>query len=379
MKKLFYYIPILFFIVFLMNCKQSYEPAVIKANKNFLVVDGIINTGTNSITTIKLSRTRNITDSVYFSPELGAQVSIVSKSGSQYFLREQGNGVYTSDALSLNTSDSYAVQVVTSNNSTYLSAFVSPKITPPVDSLQWQYFGNGVTIFINTHDAQNNTRYYRWEYTETWEYHSYEEAELGLNNSIIFYTDSTNQKHICWQTGNSTNILLGTSIALSQDVISHDSLTNIPQNDRRIGVRYSILVKQYALSQEAYQYWLLLQKNTQQLGSLFDAQPTQLIGNVTCTNNPPEPVLGYVSASSVEQVRLFITNKQVDGWQKVFAGQDCAPLTIDRSPVNPFLYTYPDTSYTPYYFSNMCCLVIAKRSCLDCTEDGGTTTKPPYW
>lgn len=379
MKHLFYYIPFLFLIIFVMSCKQSYEPAVIKANKNFLVVDGLINTGTNAVTTIKLSRTQNVTDSVYFSPENSAHVSILSKSGSQYPLHDQGNGVYTSDALNLNANDQYAVQVVTTGNSTYLSAFVSPKITPPIDSLQWQYSGNGVTIFLNAHDPQNNTRYYRWEYTETWEYHSYLEGELGLTGDTVFYNDPTTQTHICWQTGNSTNISLGTSIALSQDVISQDSITNVPQNDRRIGVRYSILVKQYALGQDAYQYWLLLQKNTQQLGSLFDAQPTQLTGNVTCTTNPSEPVLGYVSASSVEQARIFITNDQVPGWQKIFPGQDCAPTTIDRTPNNPFLYNYPDTSFMPYYYSGMCCLVIAKRSCLDCRQDGGTTTKPPFW
>ncbi len=382
MKKLFHYIPILFFIVFLMNCKQSYEPAVIKANRNFLVVDGIINTGVNSITTIKLSRTRNITDSVYFSPELGAQVSIVSKGGSQYFLREQGNGVYTSDALTLSMNNSYALQISTVNNEKYLSAYVVPKQTPSIDSLQWTYTGNGVTIFLNTHDPQNSTRFYRWEYVETWEYHSPYEAEIGLNNGLMFYVadQPLNQKHICWQTFASTNILLGSSINLAQDVISHDSITNIAQNSIKLVRRYSILLKQYALDSTAYNYWQLLQKNTQQLGSLFDAQPTQLTGNVTCLTNTAEPVLGYVSASSVQESRIFIDKTEVPGWNAIeYSGISCSDLVIDQNPTNYLIYNYSDTSYAPYYFAGSTSLRIAKKTCVDCTLQGGTNQKPSFW
>ena len=382
MKKLFYYIPILFFIVFLMNCKQSYEPAVIKANKNFLVVDGIINTGTNSITTIKLSRTRNITDSVYFSPELGAQVSIVSKSGSSYNLHDQGNGAYTSDALTLSMNDAYALQISTVNNEKYLSAYVVPKQTPAIDSLQWQYFGNGVTIFLNTHDPQNNTRFYRWEYVETWEYHSPYDAEVGLNNGLMFYVvdQPLNQKHICWQTSTSTNILLGSSINLAQDVISHDSITNIPQNSIKLVRRYSILLKQYALDSTAYNYWQLLQKNTQQLGSLFDAQPTQLTGNVVCLTNSAEPVLGYVSASSVQESRIFIDKTEVPGWNAIeYSGESCSDLVIDQNPANYLIYNYSDTSYAPYFFTGTTGLHIAKKTCVDCTLQGGTNEKPSFW
>ncbi len=343
------------------------------------MVDGVINTGANAVTTIKLSRTRNVTDSIAFSPELHAQVSILGKSGTSYLLHEQGNGIYTSDPLTLNPSDEYALQVITSGNITYLSSYNSPKQTPSIDSVNWTYGANGVTFFVNTHDPQNNTRYYRWEYVETWEYHAIDNAELSVDNGLIYYDVPYNHKYVCYQTDSSTNILLGSSINLSQDIISNDSLTNVLLNDIKIGVRYSLLLKQYALSQEAYAYWQLLQKNTQQLGSLFDAQPTQLTGNITCITNPAEPVIGYISVNTIAQQRLFITNDEVPGWQKIFPGVDCSLKTLDRDPNNPYLYTYPDTSYAPYYYSAMCCLVIAKKSCVDCTEAGGTTTKPPFW
>ena len=381
MKTVLFYIACLIILITTLTsgCKESYEPAVIKANKNFLVVDGVINTDPNSVTLIRLSRTRNVTDSVLTSPELHAQVNIIGKSGSLYSLHEQGKGVYTSDAIVLNNGDEYALQIITTDNNQYQSDYLTPKLTPAIDSIHYTYAGNGITLFANTHDPQNNTRYYRWDYVETWEYHAFYNAELSVDTGLIFYDVPYNRNFICYQSDTSTNILLGTSVNLAQDVISEDSLTNIPQNDIKVGVRYSILLKQYALSVEAYAYWQLLQKNTQQLGSLFDAQPTQLTGNVHSLINPSEPVLGYVSATAVAEKRLFIDVRDLPGWQRVFPGTDCYIKTIDTHADNFLRYDYDDTSYAPYYYSGMCCLVIAKKYCLDCTLAGGTNTKPPYW
>ncbi len=63
---------ILFFILpamlMLKACKKPYEPPVIKAETNFLVVDGNINCGNNEVTTITLSRTTRLGDSILFAP-----------------------------------------------------------------------------------------------------------------------------------------------------------------------------------------------------------------------------------------------------------------------------------------------------------------------
>lgn len=379
---------LLFFLALMAaySCKESYEPAVIKANKNFLVVDGVINMGANAVTAIKLSRTRNVTDSaVQSQPEMGAQVSIKSSGGREYFLHEASNGIYESEPLNLSLNETYALQVI-AQGSTYLSDYVTPKATPSVDSIQWTYAGDGVTLFANAHDPQNKTHYYRWEFTETWQYHSIYEAEVGVDNGLMYYVVDRpqDQRFNCWQTANSTTIMLGSSTALAQDVISHDSITHIPQNDVKIEVRYSILLRQYALDTAAYQYWQLLQKNTQQLGSLFDAQPTQLTGNVHNTTNASEPVLGYISASTIEEKRLFIANREVPNWNAVvYSGRSCDDLIIGTDESNFLIYNYPDPEYGPYYFTGGGIgppqLKIARKTCLDCTLAGGTNQPPSFW
>ena len=60
-------------------------------------------------------------------------------------------------------------------------------------------------------------------------------------------------------------------------------------------VRFSTLVRQYPLDQEAYNYWLTVQKNSQSLGGLFDLQPSQIRGNIHGVTNPNDVVRIHIS------------------------------------------------------------------------------------
>jgi hypothetical protein len=74
---------------------------------------------------------------------------------------------------------------------------------------------------------------------------------------------------------------------------------------------YSVIVSQYALTSNQFKYWTELKKNSEQLGTLFDAQPSQLNSNIHCITNPAEPVMGYLSASTVQKKRIFIANSEM--------------------------------------------------------------------
>src|SRR6266508_3460774 len=95
-----------FFIVILLSgviqsCKQAYEPTAIQVKTNFLVVEGIINSGQDS-TIITLSRTKSITDTSFTTiPELNANVFIEEEGGSSYPLSPLGTGQYGTAAVIL--------------------------------------------------------------------------------------------------------------------------------------------------------------------------------------------------------------------------------------------------------------------------------------
>jgi hypothetical protein len=358
------------------SCRQAYEPPVITAPNRFLVVEGVINTTPASRTTITLSRTRNLVDTVVTDPVQGAIVRIESTGGNTYLLTEQANGQYISAQLSLNTNDSYRLRI-SANGNEYNSEFVQPKVTPPIDSITWKQ-DKDVTIFASTHDPANNARYYRWDFTETWQYRSVYETIWGVSGNLIFLRDATNQVYNCWSTAEANQIALGTSVKLAQDLIDRAPVTTIPQHSEKIDIRYSIMVRQYALTEDAYKYWEILQKNTEQLGTLFDAQPSQLKGNIRNAANNSEPVIGFVSASSVTEKRMFIDHSQLVDWVPLSVGTDCGLKETPQNPTNYLIYNYPDPSYAPYYFVTGA-IKLAPKICLDCTLQGGTNQRPSFW
>jgi Domain of unknown function (DUF4249) len=291
-------------------CKQPYNPPALAGGTHYLVVDGSIISGDDS-TIISLSRTQNLSDSTYnflSVAETGAAVSVVRVSGDSYTLTEQSPGKYVSAQLALNPSELYQLQIITAGGQKYLSDSVPVIITPPIDSISYQLENDGMHVFVNTHDPTNNTRYFRWRYSETWEYQSARSSTYIYlpQDSTTVPRDPSQDVSTCWIGDQSTNLLLGSSVQLSQDIIYDQLLTLIPPGTQKLSVEYSILVYQYALTSGSYSFFQLLQQTTEQLGSLFDMQPSELTGNIHNVANRNEPVLGYISASTLQQQRIFI-------------------------------------------------------------------------
>jgi hypothetical protein len=138
---------------------------------------------------------------------------------------------------------------------------------------------------------------------------------------------------------------LATTDKLSQNIIYEYPIVFIPQGDEKLSVRYSVLVKQYAISKEAYDYWQSLKSSTELTGSIFDPQPGQITGNVHSLSNPNEPVLGFISASSAQETRIFIPSAAIDGWNYVSpVGCNIINVPANRDSVE---YYFWDRGYAP--------------------------------
>jgi hypothetical protein len=371
----------IFFFCFQFSCIKTYNPLVQNAPNAYLVVDGMINT--QGFTTINLSRTQNISSIKNPPAEAGASLSIVDQNGTIYPLKSaQAAGAYTSDSLNLSSSGQYRIQIQTLNGEKYQSDWLKPKNSPPVDSLNWKR-NNGVQIYVNSHDPSGLTQYYRWQYIITYEYHSELVSYWGLSNGYIYPYPLGAENYICYPVIKSNKILVANSLALKQDLISQQLIASIPDNDSILNYRISIQVLQYALNPQSYTYWNLIKNNSQSLGTLFDLQPSQLTGNIHCLTNPAEPVIGYLSAGTLSTSRIFINNSSLPHWQSDPSNYNCMVQTITTTPGNTYLYTYPDTSYAPYYFvsagSAPPFLKIAKKPCVDCRIYGQTNVKPSFW
>ena len=72
-----------------------------------------------------------------------------------------------------------------------------------------------------------------------------------------------------------------------------------------------IVIEQLSLSPNAYRYYKLFADQVQNTGTLADAPPAPISGNVKNQNNPSENVVGYFAAASVAVKRYKMNRENV--------------------------------------------------------------------
>jgi hypothetical protein len=361
-------------------CKQVYAPPAVASPPSYLVVEGFINNGPDS-TYYTLSHTYKLSDSTSTTPETGAAVAVQGSDNSLYILGEVGNGLYGASLPALNPTTTYRLHIATTANKQYASDYVPLVPDPPIDSISVvrNYEGDAL-ICATTHDPTNTARYFRWDYSETWEYHSAYYLQLIVrNNTVLSYQPDT--IYTCWRGDNSSHITLANSTALAQNIIYETPMVNIPFNAQQLSVEYSILAHQYAITEAAFNWWSLLQNNTENIGSIFGVQPSTDQGNIHCLTDTSEEVIGYISAGTIRTQRQFFFNAQVAPW--VYT-PPCSELNTRPDSVLFFYSTgiWPIDSFSingsGINAGQTFRVHIAGRGCVDCTTTG-TNIKPPFW
>jgi hypothetical protein len=355
------------------------------------VVDGFING--NGVTRIKLSRTVSLATTAAPPAERGARLFIVDDAGQRYALTEKTSGNYQSDSLLLSPARTYQLRITTAASAiAYASDMVPLKVTPPIDALGWTLDGSQIQTQLSTHDATGQSRYYRWNFIETWEFHPLYQSYLEYNTrqGIIVYR--TTPIYTCWRTERASTIKQGSSVQLSQDALTNVPIVSISNRAERIKIRYSLLVSQVAETAEEFAYYDLLRKNTEAVGTVNDPLPVQLTGNVHRVDNPQEPVLGFVGAHTVQQRRLFIDRSELNlptSWLFDTPYANCV-LNEERLPdenkpptLIPFTQLYNNPGSIPIDYitdaaGNKVGYYGGTRECVDC-RTRGTTTKPSFW
>lgn len=375
MKKATAYVFILFLAF--TACKEPFEPEVDLSYKNLLVVEGFINIGGE--TTIRLSRNADLKEFQSVLPEKNALIRIEGNQGTLIQGTSVENGKCVLDTRSLLFSEKYRLIIGLAGGAIYQTDYMENKVAPEIDSLNFRVEGSGFQIFVNTHDETNNTRYYNWDYSETWEIKSAFQSYFQFKNNKVSKRDPNVEIFNCWSYGQSSQIILGTTERLSEDKLSLAPLAFVPGNSIKLAYLYSILVRQYGLTKEAYQYLEVLKKNTENIGTIFDSQPSELKSNIICVSKPEEKVIGWISAGRITEKRLFISARskpRAAGW--VYP-ETCTSRSIPRDslffyiPGNDIIDELRDP-----FTSNLVGYTISTAPCIDCTLRG-SNIKPSYW
>jgi hypothetical protein len=297
------------------NCRDPYVSPYKSPATGYLVVEGYISG--NSVTTFSLTRTIALPGDSTLPAVDGATVQVQGSDNSTVNLIGQGDGIYSSvDTMNLNPQLTYRLYIKTPNGEQYQSSYVAFRTTPPIDSVNWVQNGDrSIQIYVNTHSATGGVGYYQWNYDQAYEYHSAESSDdyydADTTPPQILPRSPAQEIYSCWINGSSTSIIIGNSLKLASNVIYEQPVKFIPPDDISTSVLYSILVREYALTQDGYNFLSLMQQNTESLGSIFDAQPSQITGNIQCLTVPTEQVIGYVSAGTVQSMRIYINRVQI--------------------------------------------------------------------
>jgi hypothetical protein len=356
--------------VFGWQCVDKYNSPYQSPATGYLVVEGYI-TG-NGPTQFTLSRTIPLPGDSTIPMETGAKVQVEGSDNSVYPLTEQNAGIYTIDTLALNTATRYRLRIATTDGQQYLSSYTPYIPTPPIDSISWVDGSSGITIYANTHGPAGTTGYYQWTYNETWEYSATYPTGFIYENGSIMTRTPAQMKTTCWETDSSTDIIVGSTARLGQNVVYEQPVQTIAAGSIQLSTLYSILVRQYVLTDSAYTFLNLMKQNSESLGSIFDPQPIQLTGNIQCLTNPIQPVIGWVSAGTLQQQRIFISRVQVPEWSY----SPTCPLPAKTLSGMEVKVDFPAGTWTPLTNTSDSA---ALTECTDCTLQGGTTTKPSFW
>ena len=386
---------IMLLTLFSQGCREPFNVEVPSGN-SLLVVDAMI-TDQPGPYMVKLSRSSAL-NSTDFPAESGAVVTLESTSGEEEVLEEAMDGYYFTSENGIKgiIGEQYRLSIQTGDQVTYQSDWELLKRTPAIDSVYFIYqeqdsrdgLLQGMQTFVDTHDPANDTRYYRYEWVESWQYrvpYSTPFEYLGNDNVKLI-----EEKETCWIEEPSSSINVTTTIQNQTDKVSRHPILFVTTQTPRLRIRYSLLLKQYALDEDEYFFWKNLKETVNEGGTLFDRQPQSITGNLHRIDSS-EPVLGYFSASAISTERIFI-DRRLHIPENVRV--DASLLTqcmSDTFVVDKFGNPDPDAEvfglinrglvFHDFWrdFVAITGYIITTVPCSDCTYHGGTTEKPNYW
>ncbi|WP_433834906.1 DUF4249 domain-containing protein [Flavobacterium anhuiense] len=309
------------------SCAESYT----LSSDNYeeaLVVEATI---TNELKTqeIKLSKTAKLEDDGV-EIESGATVTIKDNTGTVYPFIEK-DGIYVSEnpfqaaantiyTLEIKTKDG---KVYESTNETLTTENPILDVTPAVvtDSKE----GRGVQIRVTNYDPTNTSKYYRYEYEETYQivapvWRQEKLVVTGPENVELQPNDPNTRT--CYSTKISNDIILTTTTDLQEDRVNFP-VRFISDQNYIISHRYSILVKQYVQSLASYTFRRTMKEISSSGSVLSPKQPGFVSGNIRCVSHTDQKAIGFFEVSSFSSKRMFFNYKDL------FPGELLPPYVTD--------------------------------------------------
>lgn len=373
-------------IVLFTSCEEQFWPELGDKYENILVVEGMITSETGPYTVI-LSLSTSVERPVY-SPLSDYEAIINDDLGNSEILSETEPGVYQSavDGIQGIVGRKYQLIIQSPQGKTYNSGFEELRVPVGIDSIYiaLDYRENsdfpfdipGYQFYLNTNLAANDSSYYLWKLERTYEYHADFRVYFWFDGELHTFPDTDSIK-VCWKTDPVYQIFTGSTVGLDEPVITDFPLQYVSFDNREFSVRYSLLINQLTISEQAQEYWKRVNEQNTSGGELYTKMPYQVRGNINNIDNLNEPVLGYFQAAGVDTKRVFFNRPeyQVKMYYPVCELHEADYLEYALMLQFPDPRDWPQYVTMNTYFSR----AVPVQECVDCRENGGIIEKPEFW
>jgi hypothetical protein len=300
------------------SCTEQY---VLQSNtfEDILVVNGII-TNELRFQEIKLTRTYRLEeDKPAF--EKGANVYVTDSDNTVYEFDEDVDSYVSKSEFKALPGKTYQLNIITKDGKSYsstpetLTTESEVHITPTVQTTNGE---KGVQIDVSSFDPNNKSKFYRFEYEETykvvapqWSPDNFILAPYLTNgNPDFLVVPRIGETRICYTTKKTDDIILKNNAGLSEDRINFP-IRFISIKDPILGERYSIVVRQYVQNLASYTYYKTLKDLSISKSILSQTQTGFNYGNLTSNDNTKEKIVGYFEVSSVSSERIFFKFRDI--------------------------------------------------------------------
>lgn len=389
MGHLKYILTIVFLTALAFSCVEPYDVRSIDFEKAVVVEGRFMDQPQGHY--VKLSYTRPIGEKENI-PLTNAAVWVEDSDGTRIDFNEAELGLYKSDESVVGVvGKCYQLFFTTHEGKHYQSTVHELLASPPIDSIYDVYaekadknaaqLKKGIQFFIDTHDETNKAQYFRYEWEETYEvrahYPSYYEY-LTNPDTVVGRTQDVSP---CYVSSKSIAINVGTTVNLTENRLSEVPIRFITHDTDHLRFAYSILVRQYAISAEAYGFYRKVLENNHDNGALFDKQLGVVAGNITAMGDPEETVLGFFEVSGISEKRSFFTYGELDKRFPLPSQAYPCPAQHNTSTIDSLEYYIRGKGYaivSAEYKDGEFNGTLAPMYCTDC-RFRGPAVKPDFW
>lgn len=382
MLKKIYHINLILALLMVFSCRDPFEPELRDIPTEVLVVEGYIEVDGES--EIRLSKTVPVRSTQSSPAIIGAKLSLLDSNNGRWEFVEKEEGVYSLIG-NFSPFENYHLQIELPGAKIYRTENLQPIVSPEIEELGFIRDQNRVEIFVST-KGNDQARYFLWSYQEHWIFRPGVISRLIFENGLVRFREEDERIDLCWNSNINPNIVLQNAARFEDNRILQRELVLIPNNSEKLTQRYSIEVKQMAISQEAFDFWEILKKNSDDIGGIFSPLPSLIRGNIYNVTDESEPVIGFISMGKSATKRIYIDINDVFPWPVFIpeyefcriSFQDTIPATdqavfeaFGRGGRMPARELRASNGEIIGYFG-------APTQCVDCTLRG-TKLRPEFW